>query len=157
MGQIWNRIRRLAQSYTRDSAWSYESVEEEEQRRLKEIIDELNRQEPARQQGQSAGQQHAHTGQQNASQRNGSQQRASNEQQRSAPKPTGMTMEQALHILGVASTASNDDIKRAYKKLMMKYHPDRVASMGAVEQEAAKRRAQEVNGAYQYIKTAKGL
>lgn len=146
MGQIWNRIKRIAQSYSRDAEWLYESVEDEEQRRLKEIIDELNRQETSQQKKSSAGQQ-THS----------SSQRKAHEQARSAPKPTGMTMESALHILGVASTASNEEIKRAYKKLMMKYHPDRVASMSAVEQEAAKRRAQEVNGAYQYIKTAKGL
>lgn len=149
MGQIWNRIKRIAQSYSRDSAWPYESMEDEDQQRLKEIIDELNRQDRAqhgqtRQGGQSSRQQH-------------SQQRNAHEQQRGAPKPTGMTLETALRILGVPSTASNDDIKRAYKKLMMKYHPDRVASMSDVEQEAAKRRAQEVNGAYQYVKAAKGL
>lgn len=146
MGQIWNRIKRIAQSYSRDAAWSYESVEDEEQRRLKEIIDELNRQGASQQKNNAAG-----------SPPNSGSQQKTHEQTRSAPRPTGMTMESALHALGVAPTASNEEIKRAYKKLMMKYHPDRVASMSAAEQEAAKRRAQEVNGAYQYIKTAKGL
>ena len=28
-------------------------------------------------------------------------------------------------ILGVAKTASEDDIKKSYRKLAMKYHPDR--------------------------------
>ena len=49
-------------------------------------------------------------------------------------------------ILGVASNASPDEIKRAYRKLAIQHHPDRDKSPGAEE------RMKEINGAYDRMK-----
>ena len=50
-------------------------------------------------------------------------------------------------VLGVSPDASDEDIKRAYRRLAKKYHPD----LNPGDQEAA-RRMQEVNAAYEQIK-----
>lgn len=147
MGQIWNRIKRLAQSYAYDSPlYSYESLEEEDQRRLKEIIDQLNQKPPASQQSKA--------GQQNGSGRQDNRQQSRNT---GAQRPQGPTIESALAVLGLPAHAPDEEIKKAYKRLMLKYHPDRVASLSATEQEAAHRRAQELNVAYQFIKQHRKL
>ena len=50
-------------------------------------------------------------------------------------------------VLGVSPDASDEEIKRAYRKLAKKYHPD----LNPGDQEAA-RRMQEINAAYEQIK-----
>jgi molecular chaperone DnaJ len=50
-------------------------------------------------------------------------------------------------VLGVSPDASDEEIKRAYRKLAKQYHPD----LNPGDQEAA-RRMQEINAAYEQIK-----
>lgn len=55
-------------------------------------------------------------------------------------------------ILQVDKNASEDEIKKAYKRLCLKYHPDRVASLGEKAQQIATQKFQEINLAYESIK-----
>ena len=50
-------------------------------------------------------------------------------------------------VLGLSPDASDEDVKRAYRRLAKKYHPD----LNPGDKEAA-RRMQEVNAAYEQIK-----
>ena len=57
-----------------------------------------------------------------------------------------MNLSKAYQILGVTSTTSEADIKKAYKKLAMKYHPDRNQSDSGAEE-----KFKEISEAYDII------
>lgn len=62
-------------------------------------------------------------------------------------------------VLGLTSDASDDEVKKAYRKLSIEYHPDMVASKGLPEEFAkfATEKFKEINAAYQEIKASRGL
>ena len=60
-------------------------------------------------------------------------------------------------ILEVSESASDEEVKRAYKKAAVKYHPDRVASLGPDVQKEANERFAKINAAYDQIKAARGM
>lgn len=65
--------------------------------------------------------------------------------------------ESAWRILEIPPGSSEDTIKRAYRTMALKYHPDRVSHLGEEFQLAAKEKFQEVNDAYNTIKKEKGF
>jgi len=60
-------------------------------------------------------------------------------------------------ILGVARAASADEVKKAYRDLLGKYHPDRLQHLGGEFREMAARKAVAINRAYEIIKREKGI
>ncbi len=55
-------------------------------------------------------------------------------------------------ILEIEPTASNEELKKAYRRMAMKYHPDKVSHLGEDFQKAANEKFQMVNQAYENIK-----
>lgn len=58
----------------------------------------------------------------------------------------------AYKILEVDANATDEEVKKAYRKMAMKYHPDKVSYLGEDFQNAAKEKFQKVNEAYEDIK-----
>lgn len=54
-------------------------------------------------------------------------------------------------ILGVSRDASDREIKRAYRNMSRKYHPDSYASSSAAEAEAAAEKFKQIQEAYNQI------
>ncbi len=65
--------------------------------------------------------------------------------------------ESAWKILEIPPDSSEEVVKRAYRTMALKYHPDRVSHLGEEFQQAAKEKFQEVNDAYNFIKKKKGF
>ena len=57
-----------------------------------------------------------------------------------------------FQVLGVRPVATQEEIKAAYREMMSKYHPDKVAHLGEEFQEIAKARTKAINQAYETLK-----
>jgi len=55
-------------------------------------------------------------------------------------------------VLGLEPGASQEEIKKAYRKLSMKYHPDKVRHLGEEFRIIAEKKMKEINAAYDYFK-----
>jgi len=60
-------------------------------------------------------------------------------------------------VLGVETSASVDEIKKAYKGLAKQYHPDKVSHMGKELTDFAHTKFQEINDSYQAIRKERGF
>lgn len=60
-------------------------------------------------------------------------------------------------VLGTTKDAEDSEIKKAYRKMAVRYHPDKVATMGEEYQKGAKEKFQRINEAYENIKKERGM
>jgi len=68
--------------------------------------------------------------------------------------------ENAYKVLGVSRNADEAEIKKAYRKLILEFHPDTVASRTELSEESKKyaaRRFREVQEAYELICNERGI
>ncbi len=60
-------------------------------------------------------------------------------------------------ILGLSENATNDEIKKAYRTLVKKYHPDRLQNASKEDITIAKEKFQKIQSAYEKIKSKRGF
>ena len=60
------------------------------------------------------------------------------------------------HVLGVPPGATDSEIKAAYRKAAMRWHPDRNTASGPEAAAIAERQFKAVNDAYDYLSNSGG-
>ncbi len=132
MGQIFNRLVNYVKSEVGSTnTRSTQSVIDEKDNDLKRIIDELNK---------------------SKKDFRSEQKKESSKGKAYNPEPQTMSISKAFEILGVQQNSSIDEIKSAFKKKVMEYHPDRVAALGDELKELAGKKTLQINEAYSLIR-----
>ena len=66
-------------------------------------------------------------------------------------------IDSAYSVLEISPSATNDELRAAYRRMAMKNHPDKVATLGPEVQKAAEEKFRKIQEAYETIKKDRGL
>lgn len=69
----------------------------------------------------------------------------------------GQDVNSAYKVLEIDPSASDDEVKKAYKKMAIKHHPDKVESLGDDVKKAAEEKFKSIVAAYEAIKKERGF
>lgn len=64
---------------------------------------------------------------------------------------------QAYQILEVTPQASDEEVKKAYRQMAARFHPDKVSHLGPEFQKMAEEKFKAINKAYQEVRTQRGI
>lgn len=70
---------------------------------------------------------------------------------------SGNSLEEAYKVLEVEPTATNEEVRAAYRAMALKHHPDRVATLGEDVKKAAEEKFQQINNAKERIYKERGM
>ena len=75
-----------------------------------------------------------------------------------------LSIEQAYHrvsdpykVLEITKDATDTEVKKAYRKLAVKFHPDKIGNLGEGPRKKAKERFIQIQEAYEQIKKVRGF
>ncbi len=63
----------------------------------------------------------------------------------------------AYRILGINRSATDEEVKKAYHQMAIRYHPDKVSYLGEDYQKMAKEKFQKINDAYEKIRKERNM
>lgn len=66
-------------------------------------------------------------------------------------------IDSAYRILGVSRTVTDEELKKAYRKMAMENHPDKLGHLGEDIRKAAEEKFTQINMAYEKIKKQRGI
>ncbi len=69
----------------------------------------------------------------------------------------GNSLEDAYKVLEVSPEATDAEVRAAYRRLALKHHPDKVATLGEDIRKAAEKKLQEINDAKERVYKARGM
>lgn len=69
----------------------------------------------------------------------------------------GTSLDEAYKVLEISPNASDEEVRAAYRKMALKHHPDRVATLGEDIRKAAEEKFQDINNAKERIYKARGM
>jgi DnaJ like chaperone protein len=67
-----------------------------------------------------------------------------------------VTADSDYQILDIHASATEEEVKKAYRTMAKRFHPDRLVGLSEAEKKAAEQKFVRVQGAYEHIKRKKG-
>ena len=67
------------------------------------------------------------------------------------------SLDNAYKVLEIEPTATDDEVRAAYRRMAIKHHPDKVANLGEDIRKAANEKLQKINEAKERIYKARGM
>jgi len=77
--------------------------------------------------------------------------------QRTYVRVKTLQTQNAYNILGITKTCTNSELKKTFRKLAVKHHPDKFVHLGKAQTELAEQKFGKILKAYELIKAKRGM